>query len=321
MATDDQQILVTGQASAPANWIVPGNGQVTPRAIYAVFNGTNAATTFYPALKVISDGGETVGVYPCPTAVAAGVSAQVSWFPRVAVGATAATPPSGITTETLYLDSKSTQSVSSSQALVAGAQYVAVVEGTFSAWNEVLNVGTPEADAMFPSSTVGRVSTEVGVDADTIFAWPSDHPHTAGNDRNIRIALDGVTFQYITPENGPFFVPQVGHLYRYNLIGQGHTVSFKIQDSAYGDNYGKLKITVQVPSGTGTGSGAGSLVPPTDTTLNGDTLQVVGGIPAWAAGGGSGITDLTSTSSSITVTSPTGPTANVEVATVDGGSA
>ena len=93
MATDDQQVLVTGTASAPTHFTIPGNGQIQPKAIFAHFNGTNSGSAFVAALKVISDGGETVAICPCPTTVAAGGSADVSWFPRVAGTQQAATPP------------------------------------------------------------------------------------------------------------------------------------------------------------------------------------------------------------------------------------
>lgn len=83
MATDDRQILVVGQEATPAAWLVPGNGQVTPRSVFAHYNGTSAASAFVPALKIVSDGGETVGIYPCATSIVAGASADVSWFPGV----------------------------------------------------------------------------------------------------------------------------------------------------------------------------------------------------------------------------------------------
>jgi hypothetical protein len=63
---------------------VPGNGQIRPKTIFATFDGTGAAGDFLPALKIISDAGFVVGIYPADTAVVAGASADVSWFPRVA---------------------------------------------------------------------------------------------------------------------------------------------------------------------------------------------------------------------------------------------
>jgi hypothetical protein len=81
--TDDIQVLVSGTAPAPANFTIPGNGQIQPKAIFAQFEGAAAASAFYPVLKIISDGGELVGIYPTCTTVVAGGSAAVSWFPHV----------------------------------------------------------------------------------------------------------------------------------------------------------------------------------------------------------------------------------------------
>lgn len=89
MATDDKQILVTGTAPAPADWKVPGNGQVRPKVVYASYDGSGAAGDFFPALKLISDGGEVVGIFQCDTSVAAGGSADVSWFPGGGLGGAA----------------------------------------------------------------------------------------------------------------------------------------------------------------------------------------------------------------------------------------
>ena len=81
MPTDDQQVLVTGVASTPASFQIPGNGQIRPKAIFATYDGSGAGGAYVPALKIISDGGQTIGIYKAPTTVAAGGSADVSWFP------------------------------------------------------------------------------------------------------------------------------------------------------------------------------------------------------------------------------------------------
>jgi hypothetical protein len=91
VATDDQQVLVAGTASSPASYLVPGNGQIRPKTIFASYDGTSAAGAFLPALKIVSDAGETVGIFPTDASVAAGASADVSWFPRLAAAASAAT--------------------------------------------------------------------------------------------------------------------------------------------------------------------------------------------------------------------------------------
>ncbi len=86
MATDDQQILVAGTAPTPCHFRIPGNGQITPRTIFAHFDGSAALTSFLPALKIVSDGGETIGVYPTTGSVAAGGSADLTWFPGLGGG-------------------------------------------------------------------------------------------------------------------------------------------------------------------------------------------------------------------------------------------
>ena len=85
MPTDDQQVLVAGTASTPASFTIPGNGQIQPKAIFAHYDGSGAATGFYPAIEIVSDAGKTVGIYPTTFTVAAAGSAEVSWFPGLAV--------------------------------------------------------------------------------------------------------------------------------------------------------------------------------------------------------------------------------------------
>lgn len=80
MATDDRQIFVTGTASAPAHWTVPGNGQIRPKTILASFDGSHAGSPYVPTIKITSDGGELVGIYPACQPIAAGGSAVTTWF-------------------------------------------------------------------------------------------------------------------------------------------------------------------------------------------------------------------------------------------------
>ena len=310
MATDDRQVLVVGQAPAPTHTVIPGNGQITPRAIFAHYDGSAAAGTYIPALKVTSDGGELVGIYPLrSTTLAAGVSADVSWFPDVDDPVPVEGEAVGVTTETVFYDSVNAATpLTMSTTLAVGTQYVLVIEGTYSLWNTALGEGTPESNAQFPGSGAGRVSLQVGLDADTCFARQTGSARPLGHCDLLTFSLDnGGTFTHVEPVGGPYATPITGHLYRYNLTGQGHPLHIKLNDINPPDNYGKFRVTLQIPNGTGTGSGAGSLVPPADTTLNGDVLTVVTGLPTWAPGGaGAGtVTNVSSADSSIVVTNPT----------------
>ena len=283
MATDDQQVLVTGQESAPASFRVPGNGQIQPKAIFAHFNGASAATAFVPALKVISDGGETVAICPCPTTVAAAGSADVSWFPHVAVTA-AGELIAGVTLEEMLLDTRVSTGVTSSTVLQSGQTYIVTVQGTYSLWNAALAVGSPNADAMFPTSGgVGRVSTQVGLDAETAFAKQTGSGVVFGHSLAFVMNLGG-GFTHVEPQGGPYATAQPNYLYRYTIAGQGSTATFKIDDQVggYADNYGNLQITIQDTSGQSSGGGGGgSLLPPASVT-NG-LLRTVSGVPTWEA--------------------------------------
>lgn len=313
-----QFVVPLKSPSTPADWTLPASLEIIPRLAFASFNGAGAAGSYVPVLRIISDSGHVAAECVSEVTVAAGASADVSWFPGADLDLETGTGETiGVTAETVFYDTKNAGTpLAMTTVLTAGVDYVLVIEGTASIWNEVLNVGSPETEAMFPGSHAGRVSTEVGLDADTLFAHPSDHPQTIGHNPWVQLSLDGgATFTHVEPVGGPYATPQSGHLYRYTLTGQGHAVQVKLVDVFPSDNYGLLKVTLQVPSGTGTGAGAGSLVPPTDATLNGDVLTVVSGIAEWAAdAGGGAITDLVSPGGSIAVTNPTGPTTDVDVA-------
>lgn len=97
MATDDQQVLVTGVESAPASFRIPGSGQIRPKTIYAKYIGAGVGSSYIPALKITSDGGELIGIYPAFGAVAAGASANVTWFPGLEELAAPTTAPTGVT--------------------------------------------------------------------------------------------------------------------------------------------------------------------------------------------------------------------------------
>jgi hypothetical protein len=95
VATDDRQVLVAGQASAPATYKIPGAGQIRPKVIFAKYDGTGTTADYVPALKITSDGGQTVGIFPAFSTVAAGGSVNVSWFPGVEPDDDTAIAPGG----------------------------------------------------------------------------------------------------------------------------------------------------------------------------------------------------------------------------------
>lgn len=82
----DRQFDPLGTVPSPADWTLPPSLQVLLKNIYASFDGTGAAAAFLPCVEIISDSGHTVGTYPTSTQVAAGASADTTWFPHVSGG-------------------------------------------------------------------------------------------------------------------------------------------------------------------------------------------------------------------------------------------
>lgn len=77
----DEQILAAGSASAPEAYTVPSAQEIIVKAVSCTMDGTGASGPFFPMLSIIPPGG--VGAIECPltTSIAAGASAEVSWFP------------------------------------------------------------------------------------------------------------------------------------------------------------------------------------------------------------------------------------------------
>ena len=290
MATDDRQVLVAGTAPAPALFTVPGNGQISPKVVFAHYDGTSAAGTYQPTLKIISDGGEVVAICPIGSSLAAGVSADVSWF----LGAELEEPTSGtgagVIVESLFLTTP-VGSITSATTLQSGREYVITVQGTYSKWNLALGAGSPQADAMFPSSVAGRVSTQVGLDAECEFAHPAG-PGTIGHVTIFEMNL-GSGFAHVEPVGGPFGAPQPNFFYTYNVTGQGATATFRVNDAPLADNYGKLLITIQTVGGGSSGGGEGSLLPDPSQQPNGAWLRTSSGAAAWFATPQVAETDMT----------------------------
>ncbi len=75
------QIFTNGPQAVPLTYTVPGTGEVVPLACQALFDGTGASGPFVPALIFKSQAGHVIARVPTATTVAAGASAEVSWFP------------------------------------------------------------------------------------------------------------------------------------------------------------------------------------------------------------------------------------------------
>lgn len=272
--------------AAPKDYLVPSSQEFTLESVIASIDGTSAVSAFLPALQMVSPAGDVMWTAISPSAlVQAGGTADVTWFPGVKSEAGEQTS-TGFGTESLLVDTRVSTGATSATVLQAGQQYVITAQGTFSNTNNNLDVGTPNANAIFPTSPPpARSSTQVGFDPECIFAYFSGSPPASGlghNSNNFQMNL-GSGFQYVTPQDGSHSTPAPNSLYTYKVTGQGSTASFKFNDQPgqFSDNYGYIQVTIQSLNGSSGGGGGGSLIPPVGP--NGDVLTVVSGVPEWTA--------------------------------------
>ena len=88
----DTQIRGLGESPAPLTYTVPGAQEIVLKSLFASFDGTAAASAWFPCVRVRAPGGGIVGEYITQASVAAGSSADVSFAPFLR-GATAGSTP------------------------------------------------------------------------------------------------------------------------------------------------------------------------------------------------------------------------------------
>jgi hypothetical protein len=76
----DQQISVAGTAAVPISYTVPNATEFQLLCVNATVDGTAASGLFLATVEIVSDGGVVVARAPCFTTLAAGASAEISWF-------------------------------------------------------------------------------------------------------------------------------------------------------------------------------------------------------------------------------------------------
>jgi hypothetical protein len=79
----DISILDKAATSVPKQYKIAGAQEIVLKGVTASFNGSGAGGSWVPAVKVIDPSGFVVGTYTLGASLAAGVSADVSWFPGV----------------------------------------------------------------------------------------------------------------------------------------------------------------------------------------------------------------------------------------------
>jgi hypothetical protein len=92
----DRQIHPTGVVSAPGDYVIADSAELLLKNAFAKFDGSGAAGSFKPLLRIISDAGSTLIEAVSDTEIAAGESADASWFPGLASASGGASGLSGV---------------------------------------------------------------------------------------------------------------------------------------------------------------------------------------------------------------------------------
>lgn len=77
----DVSISAPAVTAVPQTYTIPYAQEIIPRAVTAVVDGTSAVANFVPTIEILTPAGQVVARSPVQTTIAAGGSAEVSWFP------------------------------------------------------------------------------------------------------------------------------------------------------------------------------------------------------------------------------------------------
>lgn len=232
-----------GPVAVPLNYQVPQGGELLPLTVEATVDGTSATQAFYAVLQVLDPSGKSIGKYRSDP-IAAGGSADCTWFPGAEL-AEEDTSASGALIDSFFVDTRSTTGNTSAVTLASGTSYLVTATGTWSYANHSLDTGTPEANALYPTSG-SRASTQVGSDPECTFAYYSGAGGTIGHWTLWQYDL-GSGFAYVTPTDGTHATPNSTHSYTYQVTGAGSPLKAKFVDNPvqYGDNYGYVLVTIR----------------------------------------------------------------------------
>ena len=165
MAAGDQvQIVLDDVQTAGVGYTVPGGQAIQPLAVNATIDGSGAGGAFEPTLEIVSDSGHIVARCPAPQ-VAAGGSAEVSWFPGVKPQAVASVSEwVSIERHGLSLSLLPYPDPSYSQAFDWTGGHWRTTDSAVFTWNAgtptVVNVGADNGDYLVVANAIVQVNIQ-----------------------------------------------------------------------------------------------------------------------------------------------------------------
>ena len=166
-------------------------------------------------------------------------------------------PPKITILDTFFYDTVTT-SAASKVVLQRNEKYWVILSGTYSHWapqgwtGNRLCWGTSEPQPMF--SSPNKRNGPVGSDPYHAFGepggvWSKDECErrglmlTSGPSSAIRLSIDGgISFASPIPTIEEI---RADHTYLYAIIGQGHPLTIKLEDSPLDDNHGQIFVIIE----------------------------------------------------------------------------
>lgn len=79
----DAPIVASAVGTVPVDYQVPGSQEILLKSVSAIYDGSGSAAAWFPCLEIVSPAGTVMLSAVSAQQVAAGASADVSWFPGV----------------------------------------------------------------------------------------------------------------------------------------------------------------------------------------------------------------------------------------------
>jgi hypothetical protein len=166
----DIQILAPGTSAAPLNYTVPGSQEIFIKTATANYDGTSAAGSYVPTLQIVGPSGVVALTCPIGQVVAAGASADASWFPGLGVTPT----PSAPTGHNLFVTGAGMW-----PSVTSGSSFPTRVESATNRENVYL-VDFADGSQLFAQATYAMPSNYAGSTITGTFYWLVNAA-TAGN--------------------------------------------------------------------------------------------------------------------------------------------
>lgn len=217
MSSVDVPIVRPTITAAPKDYEIPAAQEIAPLAVRAFVDGTGAGAPFRPALQLISPGGQVMWTAEVSDDVAAGASADVSWFPRVGGGGAGGADPHAIHYDTNadtggFVDSRTTTGgYSWADKSGSGWSVDSGISGTPGFTSNVTNDGQAFEEAAIVIERVSHrleVQNQAGQARFTAFADGStSQPLEAGAELDVASIATGLVF--VVREDGQIAMPQL----------------------------------------------------------------------------------------------------------------